>query len=467
MVVADEKLSRAISFLGELILPTGQPLGDSFITDPSLLRVAEACLASAPDGTPSNKFTWHEALKGHGKSTLLGGLVLTDAALNPGSEGLLLAGDREQAMLPLQAMTALISRSPALKNAVSITRDRFTLANGSFVKIMSADAATLHGIGISRRLSIFCDEFGNWPESLEALYHVILASIGKMSNSGLRISTNAGLSDSWQFTAKETLEAAGASMIVSTERPSWVSEESIEAMRAVLPPPVFSRYYLGKWISGVAGQAVSPEDWDGCRTDIPALTPTTDLVLGVDAGIISDAFAIIGVSRTSGEGKRELVTSDTYGLSLFVPRETEAPKIAVRATKIWTPHGQPLDFGEPYQFLAGFVRSHRVRCITYDPSQLHDFMVRFQREHSIWTESFDQTSRRAVADVDLLALIRSRRLEHDGNEELRAHVLNASLKMQAREDSRGRFVKSKSSRKIDALVALSMASSQAMYLNLS
>lgn len=313
---------------------------------------------------------------------------------------------------------------------------------------------------------IYADEFGNWPEAHEPLYHAILASLGKLPNSGLRISTNAGLLDSWQFTAKEKLEAAGAAMFVSTERPSWISEESIEEMRAVLPLPVFERFYQGIWISGVAGQAITAEDWDACKAPIPVLDPKTPLVVGVDAGVVSDTFSVIAVSRSAEELEREVVDAPQFGISLMMPKARQASKILVRAVKVWVPGDQPLDFAEPYDWLAGFCRSHTVRCIVYDAYQLHDFMARFGRENGIWCESFDQTSLRAQADVDLLSLIRSRRLEHDGNPELRQHALNAALKMPLREDSRAHFVKSRGSRKIDGLIALSMAAHQAMYLNL-
>ena len=295
-----------------------------------------------------------------------------------------------------------------------------------------------------------------------------MASLPKHPDSQLLVITNAGIIDSWAATAKEKLVATGAWMHVSEAGwlPSWVSEESIAALRGTLPEPLLLRYFCNIWVSAVAGQAISEEEWDACAAKIPPLDPRTQLVCAIDAGVSSDSFAITAVSRDDGQAERELVINEAVGVSMFVPRKAEAAKVLVRAVKIWVPEGGPLDFAAPYSWLSGFVRSHRVACIVFDPYQLHDFATRFQQEHGVWCEPFDQGARRAQADVDLLTLIRSRRLLHDGSDELRTHALNAALKMSIQEDTRARFVKSHSSKKIDGLVSLSMAAAQVLYLNI-
>ena len=79
-------------------------------------------------------------------------------------------------------------------------------------------------------------------------------------------------------------------------------------------------------------------------------------------------------------------------------------------------------------------------------------------------EAFDQGPRRAQGDSDLLQLIGGRRLKHNGDPLLREHALNAAFRISPREDTRGRFTKAHPNKRIDGLVALSMAAAQAMHL---
>jgi len=67
------------------------------------------------------------------------------------------------------------------------------------------------------------------------------------------------------------------------------------------------------------------------------------------------------------------------------------------------------------------------------------------------------------ADSDLLALIRSGRVAHDGDPAQREHIANTAWKVAVAEDSRGRLVK-KGSGKIDSAIALSMSAARCLYL---
>ena len=469
MIPLDARLSSALEFLAQLTLPSGLTMGESFKTD-SWLRddIAIPVLSRQENGKPQFRYVWCELPKGAGKSTIAAALMLVEAAMEPATHCFITAVDADQARIILEALKGLISRSRRLKAAITQTTNLFTLSNGSFLKIMSSHEPSFHGIGAAaRRTRFLLEEVTQWESP--AMYHAILSQLAKHSDSQMLILTNAGLTDGWQLPARDQLKAAGAHMHVSQPGwlPSWTSPEDVEALKLTMPEPMWRRFFLNEWISGTIGQAISEADWDACLADIPALAPTVPLVLGVDAGIISDTFSVVGVSRSSGEdGKSELVSTQTYGFAMIVPKKKEAAKIAVRAVKIWTPSGTPLDFSEVYDWLAGFCRTHSVKCISFDGYQLHDFCMRFQREHQTWCEEFSQGPKRAQADVDLISLIRSGRLQHGGEPELREHVLNAALKMSTKEDTNGRFCKPRGSKKIDGIVSLSMACHQAAYLRL-
>jgi phage terminase large subunit-like protein len=106
-----------------------------------------------------------------------------------------------------------------------------------------------------------------------------------------------------------------------------------------------------------------------------------------------------------------------------------------------------------------------VLAVVYDPTELHDMATRLYRHGVAWFKEFSQGKQREESDRQLLELIKDRRLAHDGNEDLREHVRNADRKT----DESGhkmRIVKRTDNQKIDLCVALSMASYEAMRLNL-
>ena len=462
------RLGQSLSFIGELRLPSGERLADSWVSDPWIRdSICIPLLAKAPDGKPLHRFSWVELPKGSGKTSTAAALALVEAAMEPATFVYCVAVDADQASILLDALSGLIASYPRLKAQIVQRQRLFTLSNGSRIQVMASDVPSFHGLGArAKKLIFILEEVCQWATS--ELYFAAISSLAKHPNSALWVLTNAGLIDSWQEGARAQLAAKGAHMHVSPEGwlPNWISEEDIEALRGTLPEPLFLRYFRNVWCPSVAGSAISEEEWDACAAKIPPLDPRTRLVCSIDAGVSSDSFAITAVSRDDGQVEREVVTNEAVGFSIFLPRRADAAKVLVRAVKIWVPEGGPLDFAAPYAWLSGFVRSHRVACIVFDPYQLHDFATRFQQEHGVWCEPFDQGARRAQADVDLLTLIRSRRLLHDGSDELRTHALNAALKMSIQEDTRARFVKSHSSKKIDGLVSLSMAAAQVLYLNI-
>jgi len=91
--------------------------------------------------------------------------------------------------------------------------------------------------------------------------------------------------------------------------------------------------------------------------------------------------------------------------------------------------------------------------------------TRIFREWVAWTEPFTQSSKRVIADSDLLNLITHRRLAHDGNPDLREHVDNADKKLDSM-DRKLRIVKREEGLKVDLAVCLSMAAFQCLRLNL-
>jgi hypothetical protein len=328
-----------------------------------------------------------------------------------------------------------------------------------------------------------------------------------------------------QLTAGELAEATGTPLGVFEEAPNpddlvplYVNEpaslcmywdEGLEARRLPwqrgergrayyakeeqnLPPSFYTKLHLNQW-AGSESDFVPMAQWDACYDpELTMLEPgdRTPCVLGVDAAVSGDCFGIVLVTRN--------------------PKNKQ--DVAVRAVKAWTPpKGGVIDHEGPEAFMrvlckGGCAMGHPqvppfkqpapelcphtpdqgracIECcpacrdkvlippynimqIAYDPYQLESMMQKFRKDGITWVKAFNQTGDRLKADSMLYDLIINRRIAHMGNEQLRQHVQNAKAKMSANEDTKLRIVKKGEQRKVDLLVATSMAAYRCLYLRL-
>lgn len=217
-----------------------------------------------------------------------------------------------------------------------------------------------------------------------------------------------------------------------------------------LSPEAFNRMHRNQWVS--SSSAFVPEPWWlGCKGVLPQLRVRQPLVLAVDAGVTSDCFAIVGVTREA--------------------RKIEAEKhefTQVRYAQTWKagPNGK-IDFADPEAELIRLCKTYNVSMVMYDPYQLHELMTRFRRRLIAPAHEFDQGQRRSEADKHLYDLIRDQHLEWDERvpnmDDLRSHVMNANRKD---DNEKLRLIKRTDDGKIDLVVALSMAAHEAKRLNI-
>jgi hypothetical protein len=214
-------------------------------------------------------------------------------------------------------------------------------------------------------------------------------------------------------------------------------EEQAESLR----PGTYARLHLNAWQSGEEA-FVTSEDWEACversaRPLTPEQASGLRLSVGVDAATKADCAAVVAVARQD-DGRLRVVRH-----------------------RIWTPkRGQPLDLEETIvKFVLELRRDYQVAAVLFDPygMQVPEVML---RRSGLRMVEFPQTqSNQTRAGDNLWHLIRERRLAAYPDKELRQHVLNAV----AVETGRGwRLAKEKASRKIDGVVALSMASVDAV-----
>lgn len=190
-----------------------------------------------------------------------------------------------------------------------------------------------------------------------------------------------------------------------------------------------------------------PLYWQNCKSDkIPPLTKNTQLWVAMDAGVSSDYFSIVGVSK----------------------HPTETGTYIVRFCRTWVARrDEKIDFQGsdnspgPERFLIWLCKNYNVTLVGYDPYQLHDMATRLgsgknERDRIAPFVEFSQQRPRLEADKNLYDCIMERRIMHDGSFiTLNDHVTGAGAKKAG--DGKLRIVKVFASRKVDAAVALSMA----------
>lgn len=266
---------------------------------------------------------------------------------------------------------------------------------------------------------------------------------------------------------------------VKARRMPWQQGERGEAyyreQEKTLLPNAFGRLHRNEWLSSTTG-FVPAESYDACYEELPPLRPgdRTPLVLGVDAATTGDSFAVVAVSRHPD------------------PRR-HRDNIAVRRVRIWKPEqsGGVIDYDGPENFIRAicqgwcnsparhprskpdpgceactsnnWVPGFNVVHLAYDAHQLVNMMQKLTKDRVVWAKEFAQGSERLRSDKQLYDLILTRQLAHDGDRELRAHVVGAGAKVNT-DESTLRIVKANPNRKIDAAVALAMAAYRCLWL---
>jgi hypothetical protein len=212
-----------------------------------------------------------------------------------------------------------------------------------------------------------------------------------------------------------------------------------------------------EWEDIDEGQRFLPQMlwWDACQEALPVLGGREPLVVAMDAATgaadqASDCFGIVGVTR----------------------HPSRPDDVAVRFAHAWQAKaGAVIDFEGteddpgPLRFVRWLGEHYNVLCLTYDPTELRYAASQLEQEGLFWLKEFNQGEQRLEADRQLLDLVMQRRIAHDGNPDLWAHLDHADRKLDT-DGRRLRIVKRHAALKVDLAVALSMACFECLRLNL-
>jgi len=264
-------------------------------------------------------------------------------------------------------------------------------------------------------------------------------------------------SDDWPFPADEPLPfyihaptRTFAYWDVGTiaRRMPWQTPQYYLTQQGELRPSAFDRLHLNIRVSN-ADEFVPAEWWNRLTLPPDKLPPpdaNTPLVVGADASVTGDCTALVAVSRDPNN----------------------PTQVAQRLCRVWHPTpGHALDYSQTIEpTLREWAARYNIVQIAYDEFQLHDLMSRLRNDALTWTRKFGQTQDRLVADKALYDMIRDQRIHHTGDPLLAEHIGNCAAKIPADDNTRLRLVKKARKSKIDAAVALSMAASECLRLNL-
>ena len=222
-------------------------------------------------------------------------------------------------------------------------------------------------------------------------------------------------------------------------RMPWMTDEYIKTVRKTERVNSFRRLWLNEWVTS---EDIFIEDhrWEACFD--PDVRPL---------GVIDTRRMTIGLDASTSR-------DDTAAVGCWLNSDTD--RVEVVYVRTWRPERGELRGGKPTVDLSA-VRDEMLRlagqgnvdAIVYDPFQLHAIATDLERAGITMIE-MPQTSARTAADQALYDAIIGRRVAHYGDPTLTDHLMSAV----AVHSPRGaRIAKERTSAKIDAAVALSMA----------
>jgi phage terminase large subunit-like protein len=210
--------------------------------------------------------------------------------------------------------------------------------------------------------------------------------------------------------------------------------------RASLRPLAYLRLHENRFTAN-EDIFITAEQWQACYdAELQAFGIGDDrsMILGADASTSRDLTALVGVHNNEETHTREVIYC-----------------------RVWKPEKGEYRFGKPTVDLdetikAEILRLHdevRLLGVYFDPYQLHSIALELEKA-GVKMYELPQTNARIEADQSLYDAIIGKTIRHYGDTALNEHVRNAV----AISTPRGfRLAKEKTSRKIDAAVALSMA----------
>jgi len=389
---------------------------------------------------------WSEPKKS-GKTFLAAVLGLWWGFTRPRTEIIVCANDLEQSVgRVFKTMADLCRLNPALGASVTARASQIEVSNGTIILAIASEYRS--AAGPRHSLVIFDELWGFGSENAQRLFEeltppptepdawVLVVSYAGFSGESKLLESlyQRGLAGGRLAEDLEVTQTDELVMFWShVPRQPWQEDRYYAEQRRLLRPTTFARLHENRWVAPES-TFITEAMWDGCvDPEHRPLLPTKDCALfaGVDAGIKHDCAAVVAVTWVGD-------------------------RLAVACHRIWKPSpADPLDLEATIEtFLRELYQRYRLRRVLYDPYQLHRSATAL-RASGLPMEEFPQTPGNCMAMGNgLFEVLTGRNLTIYPAEDLRTQALGTV----AVEGLRGwRVAKERASKKIDAIVALSMA----------
>jgi phage terminase large subunit-like protein len=398
--------------------------------------------------------------KKNGKTTLLAALALYHLLTTPDAACVIGAASRDQATILYDQATGLVERSEVgsmFKSQKGYRRIDARFDRGR-IRVLAADENTADGVIPTLAL---VDELHRHKTA--GLYGIFRDGCSARGGQLITISTAGASLDSplgllrakayelpglrrdgpyryvrapafamheWALAPEADVD--NLELVLGANPAPWQDLEQLRLRHdsPSMTPGQWRRFACGIWTEGEEPW-LNPPLWDRLADHELELDPAAPTWVGVDVGVRKDSTAIVTVAQR-GDGE-----------------------VAVKA-RVLRP---PSDAGLPLQLVEDAVREacadRNVQAVLFDPWTFRRSAELLAEDDLPMVEFPQSPERMANASENLYRLIETGALVHDGDPMLRAHVVAGAVK----QTERGwRLVKDpRSSRPIDALIALAMA----------
>jgi phage terminase large subunit-like protein len=399
--------------------------------------------------------------RGNGKTALAAVLALYCLFADEveSAQVLVVASDERQAGHVLRAALRMIELDPRLDEQVHVYTDRIVVPHtGSELRVLPADVGALQGwdptLMIVDELHVVTEE----------VWEAVSSASGKRESSlTLAISTPSDSIESVMFKLveygregtdpsfyfKEYAAPAGCDL---TDEAAWkianpalgdfLQIDALRAMSRTVREPAFRRYRLGQWV-GSEDTWLKFGVWDALADETREVPDGTRIVIGFDGSTSGDSTALVAATVE------------------------EQPHLFVLGT--WNHPGDSSDWKVPRDEVRAAVEDAFDR---FDVVEMAADPWGWQSELQAWAKEYGEKRvieyntgfrKRMAPATDLLyQAIQDKRVTHDGDAVLRAHVSNAQAVTTAQGDVLQKDER-KRKRRIDAAIAAVVAHDRAVH----
>lgn len=443
--------------------------------------------------------------RGNGKSPLAAGITLYcfgfDNPVEARAECYTVATKGDQARIIFDEVGRFIDRSKSLKAYTTKYRDYVEItSNYSKLRPLNSEGKSADGL-IPHMIA--ADELHAWKDQHKELWEKLETAMGKRRQPLLLITTTAGSEESELWWDQHTFccQVCDPDSGINDERTfayiAEIDDEDDELDEAVWPKanPMLEygvvkvdflrslaekaktnaairhefRRYHGNKLTTSSNKPITYQLWAGGNEELPELFGAP-VHIGFDWGWRDDlaalgyCFPLGHVQVSEGEWKqRYAVAADVWipeGSERDITREPWRTWIGdgwLRVTQ-----GNTTDTMAIYDRMATVVEDYEVRSVAFDPNNAREFSTKCANDWGVETYGFQQSCQRYNEPTrELLTALAEGRIVHGGNPLLAWAATNMATKTDSRDYIMP--VKQRSQDKIDPIVAIIMALSEAMF----